>query len=269
MLYEKKSLIRERFSKKNTAIAALVIALIIELSYIYFPKEFWGPIKLIDVINAVAQFATAGAFYLGFHQYRKNKVSERQVVLINECKALIVKMQNCIGQIKVGEETSTSNLSSNMNQLSNIATDFNAIFETLTEDIHKAIVRMHWQGMYFNSFSPTMLQLDFGRILCECGVPPATYIRGLASAKKEINEERVQLFPQYVLMKKIMGTDYIKDLFKPKGRIQSPFLFELYFFDNEGLKDHLYGCVNIIDIRAIAPVLAVIFEQLRFLDEFN
>lgn len=263
MLYEKKSKITPKISKTSIALVTFTTTLLFELSYLYFPSEFWGPIKLIDVINAIAQFATAGAFYLGFHQYKKNKESERQVALASECKTLITQMQEIIDQTKTGEETDITNLSTNITKLENLASSFNAIFEVLSEDINKAIVRMHWQGMYFNNFTHTFNKIDLGRILFFCGVSPTRYTTVLKQAQKELDADPPILFYEYSLMKKVVEAEWIKEKFTPKGKIELPILFPLYFFDNKSLNDHLYGCMNIIDIRAKAPALAVLFEQLK------
>ena len=260
MLYEKPSRAKATFNKANLVIITLALIATAEASYILLPEAFWGPIKLIDVINALAQFATAGAFYLGFHQFRKNTENERQSVLVTECKSQISKMQDIISQIKFGDEARVSNLSNSIVKLSNIATDFNAIFEELNEDIHKAIVRMHWQEMYFNNFSHTMKQIELRNILIECGVPTGTYIQALAKARKDIDPD--EPFYQYLVMKSIIDTEAVAYHFKPNGKIESSTLFNLYFFDNKHLKDLLYGCMNIIDIKIKAPALAVVFEKL-------
>lgn len=261
MLYEKSSRAKVTFNNANLTIAALALIITVEASYLLLPETFWGPIKLLDVINALAQFATAGAFYLGFHQFRKNTETERQSALVSECKSLISKMQDTISQIKLGDEARVSNLSNSIAKLSNIAIDFNAIFEELNEDIHKAIVRMHWQDMYFNNFSHTMKQIELRNILIECGVPPGTYIQALAKAKKDI--EPNEPFYQYLIMSSIINTETVSYHFKPNGRIESNSPFNLYFFDNKQLNYLLYGCMNIIDIRIKSPALAAVFERLK------
>jgi hypothetical protein len=145
MHYEKKGFTKNSIKNllKNLTIPISIGFILILNMYTYAPFEFWWPIKFIDIINAIAQIATAAAFFLAIHQYRKNKESERQKVLIEESRTLINKM-------KAEAETYSKTLPltlkksiSFMDKMINHAGNFDAIFRELNEDIHKAIVRMH------------------------------------------------------------------------------------------------------------------------------
>ena len=107
-------------------------------------------VTFIDFINGVAQIATALAFVLALIQYRKNVIQQRQQIIAAEARMQIDKMVVIIENIKVGGETSLTNIDQSMTQLSNIATNFDELYSAMEEDIHKATVRMQWQDMHFN-----------------------------------------------------------------------------------------------------------------------
>lgn len=74
MFFEKKKSVKfsetEAFTNLFTLLPILIIAIVVLYVTNPFPKGFWD-IKLIDIINAVAQIATAGAFLLALFQYKK------------------------------------------------------------------------------------------------------------------------------------------------------------------------------------------------------
>jgi len=53
-------------------IALIVLAILLEVLYIYTSADFWA-MKFIDIVNVIAQFATAGAFAFAVYQYTKSK----------------------------------------------------------------------------------------------------------------------------------------------------------------------------------------------------
>lgn len=252
----------------NAALAALTLIIIILLLYIYAPPDFWGPIKFIDTINALAQIATAAAFFLAIHQYRKNKESDRQKALIDECKTLVTKMKADAEKLTNNEYPTLSAATTFMEQMSNHAGNFNGIFQALNEDIHKAIVRMHWQDMYFIELTNATEYINRNFSLMAFGVRDNTYYEAIV----DLNSAPATSIPPPLLYDYYQN-QYLASLSNIKKQIDisrdhalTIFLFEQYFFDNDALKDHLYGCINKVDIRVRSPLIAVINEQFESSD---
>ncbi|MFM9379634.1 hypothetical protein [Pseudomonas sp. UV AK001] len=266
MHYEKKGFDRaslNKLAKKYSYLVFLMVAIILWL-YVHAPSEFWWPIKFIDVINVIAQIATALAFLFAVHQYRKNKESERQKVLVEESRALINKLKaeaNAFCSLPVVTVKSSVNF---MNLASGHAGNFDAIFKELNEDIHKAIVRMHWHDMYFvdmnramEHFNKTMSLGDF----CVSQETLSTATRQ-ASILRSTGTEPLSGFEDYLKLQYQADLPAVsKELKVDKEARIAMFVFEKLFFDNEALKDHLHGCMNKIDIRIRSPLLAVLNER--------
>lgn len=257
MIYEKKE---ETNSKYIFGAALLACVLIVELFYLYadFSKEFWG-IKFVDVANIIAQFATAGAFYLGFHQYHRNKKVERQAVIVSECKNLILKMVAVSKEFNVGQETSFSNIKYCCTKLGNLGSDFDVLFTAVDEGIQKAIVRMHWQEMYFNELLHVMQGLELGPALSATGDNRSYYLLALEAARKKAKDEHVwEAFRKYHTSKTIL-TDYISaGLLAFKFDFVDVYMFFLFFFESKHTNDYMYGSMSRLDARARAPMIAAI-----------
>lgn len=134
MIYEKESAVNKRKLLLTLAFFGLPVVVVVEIVYIYigFPGNFWE-MKFVDVANIFAQAATAAAFFLGFHQYQRNRGIERQTILAAECKAILGKMVTVIDGFKGGGETRFDNIKSCVSKLSNLGVDFNVVFTALDE----------------------------------------------------------------------------------------------------------------------------------------
>lgn len=53
-------------------------------------------ITLLDLINGIAQIATASAFVLAYVQFRKNRIQQRQLSIATEAKSQLEKMISVI-----------------------------------------------------------------------------------------------------------------------------------------------------------------------------
>lgn len=249
---------------QNSAIGFLSLAVFVLLLYIHAPFEFWWPIKFIDLINAIAQIATASAFFLAVHQYRKNKESERQKVLIEESRALINRIKSAADAFSGVVNTNVKNSISFMDEVCGHAGNFNAIFNELSEDIHKAIVRMHWQDMYFGELNRAVEHFNNTMTLSDFNVSPTTHLRAFQKMhrRESSGAEPLPCFEKY------LSYQFLVDLPEVSFELQinndvhmTMHAFEKTFFDNEALKDHLYGCFNIIDIRVRSPLMAILNER--------
>jgi hypothetical protein len=256
LIYEKP---KSEKSRDGYFIAFIIAGLTIEVLYFYgsAPQDFWK-LTLVDIANVVAQLATAGAFYLGFHQYRRGLDAERQNILAAECKSAVAKMVVEISRVRIGDETHIKNIVSVANSLGNLASDFDVLFDALSEGVNKAIVRMHWQSMYFNEFRPAFLSLDLWGMIPGSETPTPVYDMAIQEARRKVSDERViEGYRQFVIFKYVMQDLGMKGcgMRKPLAKADI-FLLDYYFFESEANNDYLYGVFNQLDIRAIAPLLA-------------
>lgn len=258
MIYEKKKQVNGKYMP---AIVLLVCIFVFELLYIYadFSKEFWG-LKFVDLANIVAQFATAGAFYLGFHQYHRNKKVERQSVIVSECKSLIVKMVAAGKEFSVGENTEFSNIKKCCIKLGNLGSDFNVLFSALDEGIHKAIVRMHWQEMYFNELQPAMTALQLGPAVRACKSAENYYLVALNNAREKLSRESIlEVFEDYFIYNEILSDTRIQSQIERfKFGFADMFLFLIFFFESKYTDDYMHGNMAQLDIRARSPLIAAL-----------
>lgn len=265
MLYEKKKQRPKEFIPLMCIEIVLVVFLVWEIFHYYIDtsKAFWE-IKFVDVANIVAQIATAGAFGLGFYQYYRSKKIDRQLVLVAECKAIIVGMVSVIKNFDVGSETNMKNIKSCCIKLGSLGSDFNELFIGLDESVNKGVVRMHWQNMYFNELLNVMEQLSLSAVTDKLNVRPENYIFALSQAKVRIGQERVvesmeKYFTHlYVLESGLMSG--VRKSFKASDFS----LFALYFFEGEYTEDYMYGSLSRLDIRTRAPLIAAIKEACGF-----
>lgn len=216
-------------------------------------------ITILELVSGFAQLATAAAFFLGLRQYIKNTRDHRQKELSNEAKSQVKKMIGIITNIHIGKDTNLVNLNICVNQLSNLATNFDAIFKEMDEDIRKAMVRMHWQDMYFNFLSPCLISLDIRPIIeNEKIIDTKVLVDVIKNARKESLEGNVMpIFKDYVFVKHIMDAPPVKNKFNLDGKIESLDMFAYYFLNDSNLNDHLHGLLSRVDIRAKAPIFAV------------
>lgn len=269
MIYEKKE---ETSIKHILGVVLLACVLIVELFYLYvdFSKEFWG-VKFVDVVNIIAQFATAGAFYLGFHQYHRNKKVERQAVIVSECKNLILKMVAVSKEFRVGEETSFSNIKYCCEKLGSLGADFDILFTAVDEGIQKAIVRMHWQEMYFNELQHVMQNLELGPALNVFGDARSYYLIVLHEAHKKADDEKVlDMFRKYFISKEILSNYVESGLVRFKFEFPDLYMFFLFYFESENTDDYMYGSISRLDARARAPVIAAIKDAYKIdIEDFS
>ncbi|QXI21106.1 hypothetical protein HU724_019015 [Pseudomonas iranensis] len=262
MIYEKKE---ESSTKYVLGVALLACFLVAEYFYLYvdFSKEFWV-VKFVDVANVIAQFATAGAFYLGFHQYHRNKRVERQAVIVLECKNLILKMVAASKEFDVGENTSFSNIKYCCTKLGNLGSDFDVLFAALDEGIQKAIVRMHWQEMYFNELQHVMQGLELRPALSATAGEKLYYLLIRDDARKKAEAENIlEGFFNYFVLKEVLAHYLESELLDFTFEFSDLYFFFLFFFESKHTNDYMYGSMSRLDIRARAPMIAAIKDAYK------
>lgn len=259
MIYEKKD--GKAGDKRMDTCLMMLLGGILVLELIYvcidFSSGFWS-MKFVDVANVIAQLATAGAFYLGFHQYHRNKKVERQTVLVAECKAVIVKMVLAVRDFKVEDKTNFENIKACCIRLGNLASDFNILFESVDEGVHKAVVRMHWQDMYFNDFILVMSKLELGAAFEGTSYPGSYYLSSLNKARQKAKQDNVmEVFIKYFVFKEILSDDRFEGI-RAKFDFSDLFQFVDFFFESEYTNDYMYGSLSRLDMRTRAPLIAAI-----------
>lgn len=265
MLYEKK---KDKSTKYMVIVfveVLLLFILISELLYLYveFPVGFWS-MKAVDIANVIAQIATAGAFYLGFHQYHRNKKVERQAVLVAECKALIVKMVGVIKELKGGLDTDFENIKYCSIKLGSLGSDFQEFFVELDENVNKGVVRMHWQNMYFSEFVYAMQKLELGPAIDRCGIRSESYLSALSGAYAKVRHEGVMdIFESYSISLAVLGDNRMVGVRENFG-FSDIYLLVTFFFEGKYVNDYMYGSMSRLDIRTRAPLIAAIKDACKF-----
>lgn len=216
-------------------------------------------ITLLDLINGIAQIATASAFVLAYVQFRKNRIQQRQLNIATEAKSQLEKMISIIDEIEIGDKTCLKNLNKSISLLSNLAINFDELFKAMHEDIQKAIVRMQWQDMYFNYLTHALSEIDPVIILKkETSIDRAILDKVESEAKSASEENKIPpVFKKYVFTEKLFNHPNVKSEFSLSGKIDSLDMFTSHYLNDHNLNDLLYGLLSRIDIRVRAPLLAV------------
>lgn len=216
-------------------------------------------ITFLDLINGIAQIATALAFLLAYIQYQKNRIQQRQAIIATEATSQLEKMISVIDEMELGEKTNLKNLNKSISLLSNLATNFDELFKAMSEDIQKAIIRMQWQDMYFNYLLHALRDIDPVAILKkEASIEDSVLENAIAEAKNESEANKtLPALKEYFFTEKLLNHPDIKSKYNLSGKIDSLDMFVSHYLNNHNLKDLLYGLLSRIDIRAHAPLLAV------------
>lgn len=216
-------------------------------------------ITFLDLINGIAQIATALAFILAYVQFRKNRIQQRQAIISKEAESQLEKMITVISGMEVGENSDLKNLNKSLTLLSNLATNFEELFKAMNEDIQKGIVRMQWQDMYFNYLSHALGDIDPVAILKkEASIEEAALDEVVSEAKRESQKENaLPVLKDYLFVEKLFNHPNIKESYSLTGKIDSLDIFVSHYLNDHNLNDLLYGLLSRIDIRVRAPLLAV------------
>lgn len=216
-------------------------------------------IKFLDVVNGAAQIATAAAFLLAVHQYRKSIKQQRQLAIASEAKNQIAAMTEISKSIQTGDKTSIENINDSLASLVSFAVSFDELYKAMDEDLHRAMIRMQWQNMYFGNLLVTLKKLDLypvlrSKFLMAGGVDTHEVF---AEARKSVAGQGVlSVFEKFKVYEAALNHPQISEKFNFVGRINSLDQFVCYFFNDSKLNDLLFGLMNRPDIRAHAPLLA-------------
>ncbi|TMX38439.1 hypothetical protein [Vibrio sp. Hep-1b-8] len=261
MLYEKKN-------KKSTIILdSIVYGAVAVIGVVYFTYIFTsivaitdGAVKISEILNSVAQIATASAFLLAVHQYRKNGEKERQIIIATEAKTIVCRMAELSDNLGKNTSFTNTDINSFVNTMSNLGTDFSALYNALSDDIHKAIVRMHWQDMHYNHLSVTLKLLTINSLFDNLNLDREHKGESFFDAQfDQTVTSQTDSLKEYAFTKKVFEIMSVCESIKTS--FDDLFLFEHYYFSNDETNDLMYGTLSKIDIRVSAPLLAVIREK--------
>lgn len=260
MLYQKriKKKTGDSFSDHPLAVITFVMVLMIAIyMFVDFRSQFWV-LKFSDVIAAIAQIATAGAFYIGFKQYRDSKLKDRQLVLFNECEKLCQRLTEIIIKIP-STDPNISDYGREFTKITNIAGDIRLIFNEMSEDVLKAIARMHWQSMYLNSLIPITKALPYEKFLLNSGVDIKTinliYAIHFSNAQ---NGPLSNVAHLYAAAHTTCQIENVKNI-NLADCIWLDFVHE-EFFNQNNIDDLMYGTINRVSMFYGAPLLAGLYE---------
>lgn len=265
MLFEKPNLKRP-ISLDQVGLVCIVVIVTAYITYgtivilgVVNGNDSSSRITFLDIINGIAQIATALAFVLAYVQFRKNRIQQRQVIIATEATSQLEKMIWVINEMEIGEKTCLKSLNKSISLLSHLAANFDELFKAMSEDIQKAIVRMQWQDMYFNYLGHALRGIDPVAILKkEAGIDEAVLEKAVAEAKRESEENSIlPVFKEYFFTEKLLNHPDIKSKYSLGGKIDSLDMFVSYYLNDHNLNDLMYGLLSKIDIKAHAPLLAV------------
>jgi hypothetical protein len=217
-------------------------------------------IKGIDILNSLAQIATAFAFIFAVYQYRKNGEKERQIIIAAEAKLLTKRMAVVADEAKRNTKYTIEDINNFISLMSNLGTDFMALYDALTDDIHKAMVRMRWQDMHYNHLSKTLNSFTIDTLFVNLSLEKD--FRGYSFYNSRLDssiQSKHEVFREYFFTLKVLSEMSIGEEIILK--FDSFLLFESYFFDDETTNDLMYGLLSRLDLRATAPLLAAVKEK--------
>lgn len=157
------------FKRYETALA-LTLAVIVSILIIYYGRDnlrhggMW--LSFNELIQAIGQFATVGAFVVGFYQLRKGEQraieqteKERQLIFFNEAKIQIEKMCREIRlDRREGRGTPLKKLCNLVDVLANLGTNQLQIYDSMKPGPEKEIIDIYWQDMFWNDLAPVLAE---------------------------------------------------------------------------------------------------------------
>lgn len=214
-------------------------------------------IKGVDVLNSLAQIATALAFIFAVYQYRSNGEKERQIIISNEIKEIIVRMKDVCDEFKSNQNYNYQDINEFISLMTNLGTDLHALYEALEDDIYKAMIRIRWQDMHYNHLSKALKPLNIDHIF-EINNLEKDF-KGFSFIKAKFDEpvkSASELLKEYTFTLKVLKEmsigEEIANQFNDIG------LFETYYFDHDETNDLMFGLLSRLDLRVSSPLIAAV-----------
>lgn len=239
---------------------ALVFIILFSLALTAIASITGDEIKGVDIFNSLAKIATAFAFIFALFQYRKNGDKERQNIIAEEAKLLTSRMATVADKAKENTKYTIEDINSFTSLMSNLGTDFMALYEALTDDIHKAMVRMRWQDMHYNHLSKALQVFTIDKLFENLSLEKDFREYSFYNSRFDSSiTSKHKIFQEYFFSLKVLNEMSIGE--EITGNFESLFLFESYFFDSKETNDLMYGLLLQLDFRATAPLFAAIKEK--------
>ncbi|MCA0934004.1 hypothetical protein LCL85_00325 [Vibrio alginolyticus] len=253
--------------KKITALDLLTFGGVFVVFVIYFAyivvalKNIVGnKDDLTATFNIIAQLATSGAFIFAVYQYRKNGEKDKQVIIASEAKMIIDRMVRASVNLKDSAEPMDRAINNFTSLMSNLGTDFEVLYDSLHDELHKTMVRMRWQDMHYNHLSPALKSLTVDMLFEDLNLEKdfkgysftdADFDNEVLKSNNSIREfKRTEL----ILNNMSIGEEIVDN-------INNLFLFEHYFFNKERTGDLMQGLLSQLSFESSAPLLAVIWAK--------
>jgi len=239
---------------------ALIFIILFSLALTTIASITGDNIKGIDVLNSLAQIATAFAFIFAVYQYRKNGEKERQNIISTEAKVLANRMAITADKAKENSQYTIEDINDFISLMSNLGTDFMALYGALTDDIHKAMVRMTWQDMHYNHLSKVLCRFTVDGLFENLNLDKDFRNYSFFNSRLDHSvQSQPQCLQEYFFTKKVLNEMSIGEEIVKK--FDNLILFESYFFDNQTTNDLMYGLLSRLELRVKAPLLAAIKEK--------
>ena len=250
---------KKRYEVVFDFIAYGYIALIVIILFSFSLNAIYAisgdQIKGIDVLNSLAHIATAFAFIFAVYQYRRNGEKERQIIIVAEAKMLISKMSSLADNTKKNTLYTIEDINEFVSLMTNLGGNFLALYDALTDDIHKGMIRMRWQDMHYNHLSKTLALFTIDSLFDNLSLEKNFQGYSFSKARVDVSvQSTIEVFREYYFTIKVLTDMSIGNEIVLK--FNDFYWFQTYFFDRENTNDLMYGLLSILDLRATAPLLA-------------
>lgn len=230
---------------------SFIVGCLVTLSYEF---SYLIPVSISDFFKSLASLGTLGALALGFHQFKKSSLEKLQADLADEAKLQIESMVLVLDNMDETNPT-IGGLNQICEKLIMCSQNVKVLYAQMNADgIQANIVRMRWQSMYFERLSKKFFQLNFKKIFDELDIH--------LDDKGEVVDLDEPWNAKYLFIKENFNGSEVetKKLLENKFAHLTGFVSTLY--DNES--PLFVDCFNRIDVKARAPLLAVLFEIMNF-----
>ncbi len=243
----------------------LIIGLYFERGNI---KQLGLPLSVNDVIQALGQFATVGAFWVGFKQLKKaneqaseQAEKEQQMVFMNAAQSQISKMSWVLSQVSATDLRITG-LCDFVSTMANLGGNFHGIYEDLREGPEKRVLRIAWQDMLWNELSPKLEQVTLTGLIRDSISHGDLTAANVNAAEMQYRHRYLDEYKEYfksVNMLDVCAIALPTELRRLLEKENTTFmLFRMYYFDEEYVSDYCKDLVSQPNYRAHVPTIAAI-----------
>lgn len=259
------------FKRYEKAIAVLIAAVFLIIG-LYFErdniKQLGLPLSINDVVQALGQFATVGAFWVGFKQLKKANEQakeqadkEQQIILTNAAQSQISKMSWALSQFTVAKLT-FAGLCDFLSTMANLGGNFHSIYEDIREGPEKRVLRIAWQDMLWNELHLKLEQISVDALLSSF-IPRIDRNPAHHNAQQmQIRHRYIDAFKEYYKAVNILKVcapllpSEVRNLLKADN--STFMLFRMYYFDQDYVGDYCKHLASQPNYRAHVPAIAAL-----------